>query len=151
MTSEQKPTCCVCGEEDGVVAKEHSCSEDQHNHDICKTCFLSVLQMCYCNNTLGEVVYKCPLCRNQHFFSNKEMNDILTKMNGNSELCMKVHAGCENKNVTKKCQFENCGCRTNVVDVITSGEIDLAIKDIISVANRYKKGLKSPMADPKNI
>ncbi len=139
----KKNNCCVCAEESDILSRDYSqCPSD---HNICKTCYLSILQMCYCENTLGEIMYKCPLCRNEHRFSNQKMNDILLKMIDSSELCVRVHKICEPRNITKKCQFEKCGCRTNVVDIITRNEIDLAIKDILNVAGMYSvKGLKSP-------
>ncbi len=134
--------CCVCEDNNEIVSKDYSQCPFEHN--ICKTCYLSVLQMCYCKNSLGEVMYRCPLCRNEHMFSNEKMNDILLNLIGTSELCLRVHKLCENRNITKKCQFDKCGCRTNIVDIITKNELDFAIKDILNVANKYsKKGLKS--------
>ncbi len=136
--------CCVCEENQNIISNDYSqCPSD---HNICRTCYLSVLQMCYCKNNLGEVLYRCPLCRNEHMFSNSEMNNILLHLVGNSGLCMKVHKLCENRNITKKCQFEKCGCRLNIVDIYTKNESELylAIKDIIHVANKYAISTKSP-------
>jgi len=139
--------CCVCEESQDIVSKKFSqCPSD---HNICKTCYLSVLQMCYCKNSLGEVFYRCPLCRNEHIFSNAEMNNMLLDLIDSNEMCIKVHKLCENRNITKKCYFENCGCRVNIVDVYTKNELDLAIKDIMNLANKYSKkntkgGTKSP-------
>ena len=69
--------CCICLEKSESLEKseikEYSCLAD---HNVCKTCFLSVLQMCYCKNTFGEIVYKCPLCRIEYRYSNKKMNRI---------------------------------------------------------------------------
>jgi hypothetical protein len=146
ITSDDKPmaismdsgekNCCVCGEKEYLNTEYTKCPSD---HNICKTCYLSVLQMCYCQNQLGDVVYKCPLCRNEHRMNNKQMNNIILNLMGIDNMCLKVHKLCENKNITKKCQFEKCGCRTNVVDIIAENEMDLAIKDIIYVADKYFK------------
>ncbi len=126
--------CCVCKTNFDLLDKTYShCPND---HKICKDCFLLVLQICYCNIGSGETVYKCPLCRNEYIFSNKEMNTMLSYLINDNNMCFKV---CKNNNVTKKCQFENCGCRINIVDVITSEEMDLSIQKVISVANSYLK------------
>lgn len=109
------------------------------NHKICKDCFLSIIQICHCRIDSGEFVYKCPLCRNEHIFSNKEMNNILMKLTNTNTVYVQAHKKCERKNVTKKCQFENCGCRINILDVIVPEEIDLTIKSVIEIANKYKK------------
>jgi len=138
--------CCVC-QEHNIITNVYICPSD---HNICKTCYISILQMCYCKNELGEILYKCPLCRNEHMFSNAEMNNILLNLVGSSELCVKVHKLCENRNITKKCQFEKCGCRLNIVDIYTKNELDLAIKDIIHVANIYSKSQKKEIKSPRN-
>jgi len=96
-----------------------------------------VLCMCYCENKFGEIVYKCPMCRKKHVFSNEEMNCILLELNGKNSMCVRTHDLCDNRNITKKCQFESCGCRENIVDILVEKEIDLAIKDIICIANKY--------------
>jgi len=132
--------CCVCSEEQDITTDiiTNMYTECPFSHNICKTCYLSILQMCYCQNSLGEVLYKCPLCRNEHRISNKKMNIILLELTDSDEMCLRVHKTCETKNITKKCQFDNCGCRTNVIDIVTKDDIDLAIKDIINLANKYK-------------
>jgi hypothetical protein len=139
-----KKCCCVCGENDCLSSDYSQCPYD---HNICKTCYLSILHICYCKNELGDIIYKCPLCRNEHKIENKQMNIILLDLTGSDSMCLTVHKLCENKqmNITKKCQFENCGCRTNVVDIITQDQIDLAIKDIIYVADKYSKKNLSPL------
>jgi hypothetical protein len=141
----EKHGCCVCEDKDDIISNNYTkCPSD---HNICKTCYLSVLQICYCKNSIGEVLYRCPLCRNDHMISNTTMNTILLELTGVSELCLKVHKLCENKNITKKCHFEKCGCRVNIVDIYTKNDLDLAIKDIIYLANNYSKkneGKKSP-------
>jgi len=127
--------CCVCEESENILL--HKCPND---HTICKTCYLSILQMCYCKNQLGEVLYKCPLCRNEHRYSNIKMNNILLDLVGSNEFCMRVcnsdrGSSCS---ITKKCQFEKCGCRINIVDIYLKNDLDLAIKDVVRVANKYK-------------
>lgn len=127
--------CCVCGENSDILANEYT--KCPFSHKICKICYLSILQMCYCKNSLGEVVYRCPLCRNDHIFSNRKMNSVLLVLVNSSVLCLRVHKSCENRNITKKCKFEKCGCRTNIVDVLTKNDLDSTIKDILKVANKY--------------
>jgi hypothetical protein len=122
-----------------------------YNHYICKNCYLSILQMCYCENKLGEIIYKCPLCRNQHNISNNEMNSILLTLFNTDIICIKVHKTCERRDITKKCQFENCGCRTNIVDIITDNELDISIQDIINAANNYPVQKKIPSPSSKYL
>lgn len=133
MTFEYKSeNCCVCGE------NQELCTECPYNHIICKNCYLSVLQICYCKNKLGNVVYRCPLCRNEHILENKDMNSILLNLINSEYICLKVHKLCEYKELTKKCQFKKCGCRKNIVDIMPQEEdLDLAIKEIIHIANNY--------------
>lgn len=123
--------CCVCGKKETIP------TQCLYGHNICKICYLSILQICYCENKLGEIVYKCPLCRYEHKYTNGEMNNILLILTEKDNTCIRVHKLCENRNITKKCRFEKCGCRENIVDIIVEEEIDLAIKDIIHVANKY--------------
>jgi hypothetical protein len=133
--SETPKECSVCGEEKYLEDKYTCCPS---KHKICKICYISVLQICYCKNDLGEVVYKCPLCRNEYRIENSQMC-ILLNLLDIDDICVKVHKICEHRNITKKCQFEMCGCRTNIVDIISKDELDLAIKDIIYVADKYSK------------
>jgi len=134
-TPEVSKECSVCGEKKYLEDNYTACPSQ---HKICKTCYLSVLQMCYCKNSLGEIVYKCPLCRNEYRIDNKQMNIVLNLLEID-DICVKVHKICEHRNITKKCQFEMCGCRTNIVDIISEDELDLTIKDIIYVADKYSK------------
>jgi hypothetical protein len=133
--------CCVCGEKEYLDIEYTQCPS---KHNICRLCYLSILQICYCKNKLGDIVYKCPLCRNEHILMNKQMSNILLNLMATDNICLKVHKRCEHRNITKKCQFEKCGCRTNIVDILIEDELDLTVKDIIYVADKYTK-------KPKNI
>ena len=132
ISTKSEKCCCVCGENEYIDRPQ--CPYD---HNICKTCYLSILHVCYCKNELGDVIYKCPLCRNEDKIENKRMNRLLVELTGNDSMCLGVHKMCEHDNKTKKCQFVNCGCRVNVVDIITQDQMDLAIKDIINIADKY--------------
>jgi len=140
MTTET-PRCCVCEDSNTIVESVYS--KCPSNHIICRNCFLSILQMCYCTGNVGQLIYKCPLCRNEHNVSNSDMNEMLINFNGVSDMCVRVHGKCENNNMVKRCQFDKCGCRTNIVDIITRAQVDLAIKEIVFVANKYPKSPKS--------
>lgn len=131
--------CCVCKSNDNIVTNTYS--HCPYDHKICTDCFLLVLQMCYCETEVGEPIYKCPLCRNEYKYSNKEMNNILVDLAIDDNICLPIHKKCqyEMNNITKKCQFKNCGCRVNIVDIITDEEIDLSIKMIVNTANRYPR------------
>jgi hypothetical protein len=77
------------------------------------------------------------MCRNEYVIPNEKMCVNLLDLVGEDSICIKTHRICENRNITKKCKFEKCGCRLNIVDIFATGELDLAIKDIINVANKY--------------
>jgi hypothetical protein len=53
------------------------------------------------------------------------------------EMCLPVHKTCENRNMTKKCKFEKCGCKVNIVDFSSKKEVDLAIKDILRISDNF--------------
>jgi hypothetical protein len=142
MKIETDIECCVCKSSTVIPQKYTHC---QNNHKICKECFLSVLQICYCKNKRGELVYKCPLCRNEYRYSNTEIHEVLMDLVSDNTMCFHVHKLCEyNEIKTKKCKFENCGCRTNIVDIITQEDLDLSIKSIIKAASNYPSKLRSP-------
>jgi len=119
--------CCVCKSVGEVVSVQYTHCPSCHS--ICKECFLSVLTV-----SQGQPVYRCPLCRSKYMFSGQEMNEMLMTLVDDNGLCMRVQ---EDNTVVKKCQFENCGCRINVVDIITPEDMDLTIQKLIGAADHY--------------
>lgn len=127
--------CCVCEGEQDIITKKYSLCFEQHS--ICKSCFLLILQICYCKNSVGEFVYKCPMCRTENRISNKEMNRLLIGLTGSNILCIKIHTVCERQNKIKKCRVEKCGCRTNIVNVVSQNDDILTFEYISKIANKY--------------
>ena len=131
--------CCVCENTEDTVNKKHTFC----NHNICKKCYLQILTICYCKKCYGETLYICPLCRNEHRYSNIETHLLLSDLNGdckNQIAFLKVHKTCENKVndvLIKKCVFKDCGCRENIVDIISDSLKDISTEQLISVANHY--------------
>jgi hypothetical protein len=83
------------------------------------------------------------MCRNEHRFSNLETHSMLSELNGQSEsqvAFLKVHKTCENRVndvLIKKCVFKDCGCRENIVDIISDSLKDISTEQLIKVANHY--------------
>lgn len=128
--------CCVCNSTENKDIQNTSKFIKCQYHHICKKCFLSILYICYCNKSDGIMIYKCPICRYENIFSNKEIYLILNSIGIKSEICISVHKKCEYRNITKKCKFENCGCRINTLDIFLNNGIDLAIKDILDTSDK---------------
>jgi len=123
--------CCLC-------ENEHY-SKCSNGHRICKNCFISILTMCYCKSEIGNVLYICPMCREEHIYTNIEINVILLELLNSNNMCLPVHKKCQDDdnccNIIKKCEFEKCGCRINHMDIIVEEDFDLAMKDIILNVN----------------
>ena len=140
--------CCVCDSTEKIV--ENNNTHCPGNHKICKTCFLNVIKICFCEKSYGDVLYICPMCRNIHHFSNQEMYKVLLKINeddknddknSNSQIAyLGIHKTCENRVddiLIKKCLFFECGCRENIVDIKYDLFNDISTEDLIKVAKQY--------------
>ena len=135
--------CCVCESTEKLAEQFHTrCPSD---HKVCVNCYLNILKLCSCTDSCtdsynGEIIYNCPLCRNCHRFSNIEMYNILTNINPlNNILYIENHKKCKIGNpeeyVFTKCEFQECGCRHNIVNIESDKYIT---KDIlIKVGNHY--------------
>ena len=116
-------SCMIClnslTESEKVSKKYTNCPAD---HIVCQKCYIRVLKICFCKSRQGEVMYKCPLCRNKHYYKNKEVYKVLEDINrGNHTLYLTPHGECKTThgipNLIRKCTFMECGCRIQGMDL----------------------------------
>lgn len=129
--------CCVCGESDNIIKTNLLTSKCSNSHKICVTCYLSVIEICYCNNEMGKVVYKCPLCRNVTSYSNADVYKLLVFIGNSNDICIRVHNECEDNNIIKRCKFEECGCRENIVDLCVRDPHNTSMESLCNMASNF--------------
>ena len=126
--------CSVCLNNTQCVKQEFT--HCPANHSICKDCFIRLLNICFCNNKQGDIVYICSICRNEHIYTNKEVYKILMELQGDSTLYTTPHSICKSEfNIPyfiRKCIFRDCGCREQSKDLEINSNITNDFRGLIS-------------------
>ncbi len=125
--------CTVCFCNSKTVSSEHT--HCPANHNICKTCYLRLLKICFCNSKQGNIVYSCPTCRHEHHYTDKEMYKVLNELGENGILYTSPHPTCQSQfmipNFIRKCEFQKCGCRHQSKDLEISPNVLETFNELI--------------------